>query len=238
MASEIVPGLHRESESRFIDSPYHGATVRPTALTQKRPHDMPKLKYYFATISPYTYLAGERLRPVVEKHGLQVDFRPVDLMAVFAATGGVPPGQRHASRQEWRLQELTRTAKKLDMPFNLKPAFWPTNMAPSSYAFISAKNHGDGDLLGLSFAFTRACWAEDKDISQPDVIAQCMTAAGFDPALADKDMAGSAEEYARNAEEAVTDGVFGAPFYITEDDQRFWGQDRIDDLDAVLSGTL
>ncbi len=27
-------------------------------------------------------------------------------------------------------------------------------------------------------------------------------------------------------------GVFGAPFYITEDDQRFWGQDRLDDLQA------
>ncbi len=199
---------------------------------------MPKLTYYFATISPYVYLSGDRLRPVVEKHGLDVDFRPVDLMQVFASTGGVPPGQRHVSRQEWRLQELTRTAKKLTMDFNLKPAHFPTNMAPASYAFISAKNHGDGDLLGLSHAFTRACWAEEQDISQPDVIAACLKGAGFDPALMDKDMAGSAEEYSRNTESAVSDGVFGAPFFITEDDQRFWGQDRIVDLDMYLSGEL
>ena len=31
---------------------------------------------------------------------------------------------------------------------------------------------------------------------------------------------------------------FGLPFYITEGDERFWGQDRIADLDAHLSGTL
>ena len=43
---------------------------------------------------------------------------------------------------------------------------------------------------------------------------------------------------AKNTEDAVTAGVFGAPFYITDKDQRFWGQDRLDDLDLVLSGSL
>ncbi|MGB7270919.1 MAG: 2-hydroxychromene-2-carboxylate isomerase, partial [Albidovulum sp.] len=33
-------------------------------------------------------------------------------------------------------------------------------------------------------------------------------------------------------------GVFGAPFYITGDDERFWGQDRLDDLDLHLAGKL
>ncbi|MEM1100357.1 MAG: 2-hydroxychromene-2-carboxylate isomerase, partial [Pseudomonadota bacterium] len=28
---------------------------------------------------------------------------------------------------------------------------------------------------------------------------------------------------------------FGAPFYITDDGARFWGQDRIEDLDRHLS---
>lgn len=39
------------------------------------------------------------------------------------------PKDRHPSRQEYRAQELVRQAKKLDMPFNLKPAHWPTNGA-------------------------------------------------------------------------------------------------------------
>ena len=199
---------------------------------------MKKITYFFATISPYTYLAGIRLQPVIEKHDLDVDFRPVDLMSVFSSTGGVPPGQRHESRQTWRLQELTRQSKKLDMALNLKPAHWPTNMAPSSYAFIAAKNHADGDLLRLSYEFTKACWSEEKDIAQPDVIAEVLTTCGFDASLADKDMAGCAEEYAKNTEAAVSMGAFGAPFYVTEDDQRFWGQDRIEDLDMYLSGKL
>jgi 2-hydroxychromene-2-carboxylate isomerase len=42
----------------------------------------------------------------------------------------------------------------------------------------------------------------------------------------------------RNLEEAVARGVFGVPFFITPGDERFWGQDRLDDLDAHLGGRL
>ncbi|MGX9356979.1 DsbA family protein [Roseobacteraceae bacterium S113] len=199
---------------------------------------MAHIDYYFATISPYTYLAGTRMEEVAAKHGATITYKPLDLITLFGKTGGTPPKDRHVSRQEWRAQELVRAAKILDMPFNLKPAHWPTNMAPSSYAFIAAQKAGGGDLGKLVFAFTRACWAEEKDIAQDDVIAACLEEAGFDPALAQTGMMESADEYAANLEEAAARGVFGAPFYITEDDQRFWGQDRIAHLDMHLSGKL
>ena len=86
----------------------------------------------------------------------------------------------------------------------------------------------------LAHAFLRACWAEDKDIAEDGVVRACLEEAGFDPGLADSGLLKGAEIYAANLEEAAARGVFGAPFYITEDDQRFWGQDRLDDLDAFL----
>ena len=36
----------------------------------------------------------------------------------------------------------------------------------------------------------------------------------------------------------VDKGVFGAPFYIVDGDHRFWGQDKLEDLDLHLSGKL
>jgi 2-hydroxychromene-2-carboxylate isomerase len=83
----------------------------------------------------------------------------------------------------------------------------------------------------------RACWVEDKDIAQDDVIRACLVEAGFDPALADSDLLISADTYARNLEEAIEAGAFGAPFYVVEG-QRFWGQDRIADVDLYLQGKL
>ena len=199
---------------------------------------MTKITYFFATISPYTYLAGLRLEKIAVKHRASIEYRPMDLMSVFSRTGGVPPKDRHVSRIEMRAQELERQAKKLNMPYNLKPSYFPVNMAPSSYAFISASRHGDGDLGALAFGLTRAVWAENKDISDPKVISECLKTAGFDGDLAGKDMLGAAEQYSKNTEEAVASGVFGAPFYITDTDQRFWGQDRLEDLDLTLSGAL
>jgi 2-hydroxychromene-2-carboxylate isomerase len=81
----------------------------------------------------------------------------------------------------------------------------------------------------------RACWAEEKDIAEDTVIKECLTAAGFDPSLADSGLLVGAETYGQNLEDAVSAGVFGAPFYVTEDGGRFWGQDRLDDLDRYLS---
>lgn len=195
---------------------------------------MAKITYYFATISPYAYLAGTRLEEIAARHGAEIDYRPIDLASVYSQTGGVLPGERHVSRQEYRAQDLVRQAARHGLPFNLTPAHFPTNMAPSSYAFIAAKNAGGGDLGALAHGFTRCTWAEEKDVADDTVIRDCLAAAGFDPALADSGLLAGAETYAAYLEDALRDGVFGAPFYITEDGQRFWGQDRLQDLDAHL----
>ncbi|MDC0136131.1 2-hydroxychromene-2-carboxylate isomerase [Sulfitobacter sp.] len=198
---------------------------------------MTQIDYYFAVLSPYCYLAGTRLEEVAAKHGATINYKPFDIIQGFGRTGGTPPKDRHISRIEYRAQELPRQAKKLGMAFNLKPAHWPTNRAPASYAFIAAQNAGGGDLGLLAHAFTRACWAEEKDIAQDDVIQACLVEAGFDPALVDSGLLQGAETYTRNLEDAVDAGAFGAPFYVVGE-QRFWGQDRIADVDLYLQGNL
>lgn len=197
---------------------------------------MAHIDYYFTTLSPYAYLAGTRLEEIAARQGATITYKPLDLIALFARTGGTPPKQRHPARQEYRAQELTRWAARLGLAFNLNPAHWPTNAAPSSYAVIAAQAEGGGDLGRLVHGLLRACWAEDKDIAEDGVIRECLAAAGFDPALADRGLLEGAETYAANLEEAAARGVFGAPFYITDDDQRFWGQDRLDFLEAHLAG--
>lgn len=199
---------------------------------------MPHIDYYFATISPFTYLVGTRPAEIAAKHGAAITYKPLDIMALFARTGGLPPGQRHINRQEYRMQDMRRRAARLEMPFNLKPAHFPTNMAPSGYAVIAAQHAGGGDLAKLVAELTKAVWSGDQDIAQDDVIRACLEATGFDGDLVDKGMLASAEEYAHNLEDAVMNGAFGAPFFITDSGERFWGEDRLEDLDLHLAGKL
>lgn len=199
---------------------------------------MPHIDYYFSTISPYTYLVGTRLEEITARHQASVTYKPFDLITAFSRTGGLPVPQRHPSRVDYRAQELPRQARKLDMPLTFKPAHWPVNAAPSAYAVIAAQNSGDGDLPLLVRRLLACCWVEEKDISQDEVIKSCLAEAGFDPGLTDSGLLSGAETYSANLEEAVTNGVFGAPFFICDSGQKFWGQDRLEDLDLHLKGEL
>ena len=199
---------------------------------------MAHIDYYFSTLSPFTYLAGTTLEEIAARHGATITYKPLDIMALFGRTGGVPPKDRHPSRQQYRLQDMPRQARKRGMQVNMQPAHWPTNAAPSSYAIIAAQAAGGGDLGALAHGFTRAVWAEERDIARDDVIRDALSAAGFDPGLADSGLLSGAETYAANLEDAVSAGVFGAPFYVVDSGQLFWGQDRLEDLDAHLAGDL
>ena len=199
---------------------------------------MAHVDYYFSTLSPFAYLAGDGLERIAARHGADVTYKPLDIMALFARTGGVAPADRHPSRNAYRAQELARQARKRGLPINPGPAHWPTNPAPSSYAIIAAQNAGGGDVGALVQSVLRACWAEERDIAEDEVVRDCLARAGFDPALADSGLLSGAETYAANLEDAVEAGVFGAPFYVVDSGQTFWGQDRLEDLDLHLGGKL
>ena len=199
---------------------------------------MAHIDYFFSTLSPYTYLTGTRLEDIAASEGATIAYKPLDIVGLFGRTGGVPPKDRHPNRQAYRLQEMRRAGVKTGLKLNLKPAFWPTNPAPSCYAIIAAQEAGGGDLGKLVNSLTGACWAEEKDIAEDAVVKACLEGAGFDPALTETGLLKGAETYAANLEEAVERGVFGAPFYITDGDERFWGQDRLSDLEAHLQGRL
>jgi 2-hydroxychromene-2-carboxylate isomerase len=199
---------------------------------------MTQIDYYFSVISPYAYLAGDRLTAIAQRHNAEVIYKPLDVIALFARTGGTAPKDRHSSRKEYRAQDLVRQATKAGLKFTLQPGHWPVNQAPASSAFIAAINAGGGDLGNLAHGMTRAFWAEERNIAEEAVIRECLAGAGFDPDLAETGLLPGAEEYAANLEQAVEAGAFGSPFYILDNGERFWGQDRLEDLDAHLAGNL
>ena len=199
---------------------------------------MPHIDYFYAPLSPYAYFAGTRPFEIAARHGASITVHPVDTTALFNRTGGTVLAQRHETRKAWRLQELPRWAARLQMPFTLHPKHFPTNPAPASYALIAAQNltaeGGGGDVAALVTGLSRAVWAEDRDIAEDAVIRDCLAAAGYDPALADRGLLAGAEAYARNLETAIAAGAFGVPSWVVGG-QVFWGQDRLDFLDEHLA---
>ena len=195
---------------------------------------MPKIDY-FSHPCRRTPIWREVRWKISRKKCASIQYRPLDVVSLFGRTGGVALTDRHPSRLDYRAQDLMRRAAMMDMPFHLKPAHVPTNPAPASYAIITAQNAGNGDLGGLVQGILRAAWAEEKDIADDAVLQNLLEANGFDRSLTMSGMLSGAETYAQNLEDAVSHGVFGAPFYVLEDGAKFWGQDRLGDLEAYLT---
>lgn len=192
-----------------------------------------RVDYYLSLMSPYAYLAGAELERIADRHGVGVAYKPVDILAIFEATGATPPSRRHPSRQAYRLQDLARCAELGGLPIHLKPAHFPVDTGPAAAAVIAAQSAGLG-AGHLAQAFLRAVWAEERDIADPAVVAAILEAQGVTEDLLAPYRAEAAGGLARNTAEALEKGVFGAPFYVVGE-ALFWGQDRLPHLDAHLA---
>ena len=194
---------------------------------------MEPVSYYFSVLSPFTYLAGDRLEGIVHHHNQKINYLPFDILHLFSQTGGVPPKDRHISRQKYRTQELIRIAKRFSMPIHLAPKYWPTDPKPASYAIIHSLEESRGDTGKLVQNFLKACWAEERDISEIKVVQDCLENAGFDQAIATKENAQAEKIFQENTQKAIEANVFGAPTYLWNGEV-FWGQDRLCYLDDAL----
>ena len=193
--------------------------------------------YFIAPQSPWTYLGHERFVAIAKQQGAQVLLKPCDVNKVFAATGGVPVSQRPPQRQAYRLAELTRWSKHLNMPLTLHPKFFPVAGEPGAKLVIAAQHAAGTDkALALLGALGRACWADEKNIADADTLVAIANDLGLDGTALLAQSAGDAvaADYARNTEDAIAANVFGVPWYRIDGDG-FWGQDRLDFVERALA---
>lgn len=190
------------------------------------------IDYYHFLISPWSYLAIKQFNQLREKHDLVVNYKPIDVMQTFDNMGGLPPGKRHPSRQRFRMDELKRWARYLDVPMNLTPAHFPANQALAAQMVFAADGAaGNTQAADFSDAVLTACWAEEKDIADEATLVSIAGACGLDGKslleTAKQDV--FAKQLNVTTEEAHSKDVFGSPTYAI-DGELFWGQDRIDFL--------
>lgn len=190
---------------------------------------------YFTMMSPWAYLGHDPFLAIVSKHSLAVRWRPLPLNPLFEATGGTPLVKRAIERRRYRDVELARWASRRERPLNLRPKHWPFDPSLADRCVIALTGMGKNPAAFIRAGF-RAAWAEDRDLSDRHAIAALVRAQGFDDelALAEADSEGAAFAYRANHEAALAAGVFGSPSYVL-DGEVFWGQDRLDLLDDMLT---
>lgn len=194
------------------------------------------IDYYLAPQSPWTYFGHARLVQMAKQAGATVRIMPVDLGGqIFPATGGLPVGQRPPQRQAYRLVELQRFSQFLQMPFNLKPKFFPVAGDDAARLIIAVDQHDGVDAaMKLCGAVLAAVWVQERDIADASVLQTILQEQGIAADRWQAALAPAAQDaYMAYTRKAMDAGVFGAPSYVV-DSEIFWGQDRLDFLQRRL----
>ncbi len=187
------------------------------------------LDYYLAPMSPWTYLGHQRLVQITKAAGATVRVMPMDLGKVFPISGGLPLGKRAPQRQAYRLVELTRFSKYLNLPLNLHPKFFPVAGDPSSKLIVAVDmHHGADAALAITGAVLSAVWQEERDIANEATLATLLNEHKLDAAcMALSNTPEVQTRYDSYTQSAIDAQVFGSPTFVV-DGEMFWGQDRLD----------
>ena len=193
--------------------------------------------YYFAPQSPWAYLGHQRLAEIVQRTGAAVRVMPIDLGGkVFPISGGLPLGQRAPQRQAYRLVELQRYSKFLNVPLNLKPKYFPVGGDDAARLIIAADLvHGAAAAMAIAGGILAACWAQERNMADDKVLAELLHEQNLSANLLEQSHSQAVQvRYDTYTQAAIDAGVFGAPSYVVEG-EIFWGQDRLDFVERALA---
>ncbi|MBT2301672.1 2-hydroxychromene-2-carboxylate isomerase [Variovorax paradoxus] len=193
------------------------------------------IDYYFTPQSPWTYLGHARFAALAKSTGATVRVRPVDLGAVYPVSGGLPLGKRAPQRQAYRLLELARFSRQLDIPLNPKPKFFPVAADDAAKLIIAVDLHdGTEAAMKLCGAVFAAVWVQERNIADPKVLEALVGECALPSKRCEQSQSQTVQErYEDYTQQAIDAKVFGAPSYVING-EIFWGQDRLDFVERAL----
>ena len=193
------------------------------------------IDYYFTCPSPFAYLGLETLLEIAERHGKTIQYKPFNIMGVWAESGAEPPGKRPPVRQRYRALELQRVGLMRNICINKAPKFFPTDPTLADHVVCALVIAGE-DASSFCKAVGKALWEQEQQIADENVLAELLSLCGHDAAniieVAKSDAASKARE--KNTQDAIAADAVGAPAYVYKNEV-FWGQDRLEYLDQMIA---
>lgn len=193
------------------------------------------IDFYFDFSSPYSFLAAERIEAIAAAHGRTVRFRPILLGVVFKASGGAPLTEQYGPKATYSKHDFERSARFIGVAYR-QPSTFPIGAVAASRAVLWLQKHRPEQANAFVHAVFRAFFQDDRDISDPAVVAAVAQSLGLDGAqlMEGAQAPETKDALRRQVDEAVALGVFGAPTIVV-DGELFWGNDRLPQIERWLA---
>ena len=191
---------------------------------------MHHITFHLDFISPYAYLAFERLPEALQGLSVSVAYKPVLLAGLLGHHGQRGPAEI-ASKRDWTYRQVSWLGHAQGTPLRM-PALHPFN--PLGLLRLALACGGANGLPNRYVCETifRHVWQSGEDAADPARLAALQ--AQLQPAVAPDDAAVKAL-LRTHTESAIAEGIFGVPALVV-DGRQFWGLDALPMLRAYLEG--
>ncbi|MEQ9617780.1 MAG: 2-hydroxychromene-2-carboxylate isomerase [Deltaproteobacteria bacterium] len=194
-----------------------------------------KVEFYYDFSSPYSYIASRRIEKICEDNGAKLEWKPFLLGGLFNEIG-IKPAAEVDNKIAYVREDTQYSAGYYGIEF-VFPELFPLNSVRSMRGAFAASEKGK--LVVYNHEMFRLYWTEGKDLSREDILRDAVGALGIDPdwfvaRIGEQEIKDSLRE---ETSKAARRGAFGAPTFFI-DDKMFWGNDRLDYIDAYLKGDL
>lgn len=184
---------------------------------------MRKLEFFFDFISPYAYLASERIEALASRHGCSLEWRPILLSALLNHNQQRGPAEIPDKRR-YTLKHLLRLSADHGIPLGIPPAHPFNPLLPLRILALRPE-------AGLVHHLFRACWKDGRAIDTTEALRELMD----EDTLKQANSADAKQRVRQNTDEALARGVFGVPTVAVEG-ELFWGFDAFPHLERFLEG--
>jgi 2-hydroxychromene-2-carboxylate isomerase len=197
-----------------------------------------QVEFHFDFGSPNAYLAHRVIPAIEARTGAKFHYVPVLLGGVFKATGNRSPAEAFAgirNKPEYERLETERFIRHHRIEGFVRNPFFPVNTLQMMRGAVAAGI--DGGLERYVNAMFHHMWEAPKQMDDPEVLRDALTASGLDAAAAMARMQDQAVK-ARlivNTEMSVARGAFGSPTFFVGD-AIYFGKDRLRDVEEAIRG--
>jgi 2-hydroxychromene-2-carboxylate isomerase len=190
------------------------------------------LEIYWDFSSPFAYLGSTQAAKLAARTGATLAWRPMLLGGLFKSIGqvDVPLFTWSDAKKRYYLDDMMRWAEYWGAPFRF-PSRFPMLTLKAMRTYLALPEERRDDFRERTF---RAYWAEDRDISD-DATLRELVGAGADEVFARTQSPEVKRALVDATQRAVEAGVFGAPTWIVDGKELFWGQDRIPLVERALT---
>ncbi|MGY8905025.1 MAG: 2-hydroxychromene-2-carboxylate isomerase [Burkholderiales bacterium] len=190
---------------------------------------MKHLIFYYDVISPYAYLAFERLPVALQGLSYSVEYRPILFAGLLKHHGQLGPAEI-APKRNWTYRQVLWLGQAHGIAIQL-PAAHPFNPLALLRLAVACGRQGSNNRHTTEALF-RHVWCSGQDAADASRLAALTLQ--LQPA---QDPAGDAvkAQLKANTDEALAQGVFGVPTLAVHD-RHFWGLDALPMLRAYLEG--